>query len=347
MTDAELPPGMQIVIHNHPEQRGWIRRWFFRTVLFLSLVANAVLFISAASYVSQSQVWERFRDGDALAQDKIAVVPITGMITSDGAKNPIKELKRAADDPAVKAVVLEIDTPGGTIGGSDEIYHAVRQFKEGGGAKKPVVAFMRGMATSGGYYVAVSADKIIAERSCVTGSIGVIMSMFQAEALLEKIGVTPEIVKSGSMKDSGSMFRAMAEPERREWQRLVDGMYRQFLDVVLKHRGELVGGEEKLRPVADGRVLSAKQALDAKLIDALGYEDDAIAEAKKLASLPEKVRIVEYVRPSYGLSSLLLGGTAPSAPDWTKAAAALSPQLLLMPGPSVSAVLGALEGNPR
>jgi len=346
MADSDNPHGIQVVIHNHPVERGWIRRWFFRTVLFLSLIANVVLFISAASYVSQSQVWEKFRDGDALAPDKIAIVPITGMITSDGAKTAVKELKRAADDPAVKAVILEIDTPGGTIVGSDELYHAVRQFKEGAGARKPVVAFLRGMATSGGYYVAVGADKIIAERSCVTGSIGVIMSMFQGEALLQKIGVTPEIVKSGSMKDSGSMFRAMSDDERREWQRLVDGMYRQFLDVVLKHRGDAVGGEEKLRPIADGRVLSAKQALAAKLIDALGYEDDAIAEAKKLASLPEKVRIVEYARPTFGLSSWLLGGSAtPTVPDWRNAAAALSPQLLLMPGPSVTALFGAMEGT--
>src|SRR5215203_3251046 len=105
MNDSDTPHGIQLVIHNHPERRGWIQRWFFRTVLLLSLIANVVLFISAASYVSQSQVWEKFRDGDALAPDKIAVVAITGMITSDGAKTAIKELKRAADDPAVKALV--------------------------------------------------------------------------------------------------------------------------------------------------------------------------------------------------------------------------------------------------
>ena len=342
------PSGMQIVIHNHPERTGWIRRWFFRTILLVSLIANAVLLISAASYVSQSQVAERFRDGDPTAPDKIAFVPILGMITSDGAKSAIKELKRAADDPAIRAVILEIDTPGGTVSGSDELYHAVRQFKEGAGSKKPVVAFLRGNATSGGYYIAVGADKIIAERSCVTGSIGVIMSMFQGEALLNKVGVQPEIVKSGSRKDSGSMYRAMSEQERKEWQAMVDGMYRQFLDVVLKHRGEAVGGEEKLLPLADGRVIAAPDALKAKLIDALGYEDDAIAEAKRLAGLPDKVRLVEYSRPVFGLSSLLFSASpAPPAENWRRIASAMSPQLMMMPGPSFDSFVGVLEGTVR
>lgn len=345
MTTVENTGGMQVVIHNHPEKQGWIRRWLTRTVLFVSLAANVVLFVSTAAYVSNSQVWERFRDGEPTAPDKIAVVPIKGMITSDSARTAIRELKRAADDPTVKAVLLEIDTPGGTLSGSDELYHAVVEFKKSG-PSKPVVAFLKGMATSGGYYVAAGADKIIAERSCITGSIGVIMSHFHGEQLLEKVGVTAEVVKSGAMKDSGSMYRAMTDPERREWQKLVDAMYRQFLDVVLKHRGELVGGEEKLRPLADGRVILADDALKAKLIDSIGYEFDAIAEVKRLAGLPEKVRIVEYARPTAGLSSLIFGGATVPDPkgELKKMATALSPQLLLMPSPTAASLFGQWQG---
>lgn len=155
-------------------------------------------------------------------------------------------------------------------------------------------------------------------------------------------------MKSGSRKDSGSMFRSMTESERKEWQALVDGMYRQFLDVVIRHRGEAIGGEEKLRPLADGRVISAPDALKAKLIDALGYEDDAIVEAKRLAGLPEKVRLVEYSRPLPGLSSLLFGSAStPPASDWRRVAAAMSPQLLLTPGPSFHSLVGTLEGINR
>jgi protease-4 len=339
------PGGMQVVIHNHPESPGWIRRWFLRTFLMLSIVANIVLFTAASSYLAPGQVSERFRAGDATATDKIAVVPVSGMITSDGVKSAIKELKRAAEDASVKAVLLEIDTPGGTLSGSDELYHAVVEFKASSGGK-PVVAFMKGMATSGGYYVAVASDRIVAERSTVTGSIGVIMSLFHAERLLDKIGVTPEIVKSGPMKDSGSMFRPMSEAERREWQKLVDGMYRQFLDVVLKHRGQAIGGEEKLRPLADGRVFLAGDALDAKLIDALGYEQDALDAAKKLAGLSDKVRIVDYSRPLPGLASLFFGQTSPPpAADWRRVVELMSPQLLLMPGPNAATVLGRVEGK--
>jgi len=336
---------VQVVIHNHPEQRGWVRRWFVRTLLIVSLLVNAVLYTSVGGYFSQAQVWEQFRDGDLTASAKIAVVPIKGLITSDSVRQPIKELKHAAEDAAVKAIVLEIDTPGGTLSASDELYHAVVEFKRTSANAKPVVAFLKGMATSGGYYVAVASDKIVAERSTMTGSIGVIVTLFHGEKLLEKVGVAPEVVKSGAMKDSGSMYRVMTDAERREWQRMVNGMYRQFLDVVLKHRGELVGGEDKLRPLADGRVLSADDALNAKLIDSIGYEIDAYDAAKRLAALTGKTRVIDYSRPTMSLSSLLLGKapTAPPGVTWKQAADALTPQLMLMPGWSPAWLLSASE----
>jgi protease-4 len=325
------PDGMQIHIHNHPQAVGGVRRWFGRTFFWLSILLNLFLLAAVSSYYSPLGVMEQYKDGDMSAPDKIALIPVVGLITAESVQAPKKELRRAAEDPAVKAVVLSVDSPGGTISGSDELYHAVERFREQTGGRKPIVTAMRGMATSGAYYIAAPTDAIVAERSCITGSIGVIVSLFEGSKLLEQIGVKSEVVKSGSMKDSGSMFRPMTEEERKEWQKLVNGMYEQFLGVVLKHRNEKVG-EKKLRELADGRVFLAEEALTHKLIDAIGYQDDAIAEAKKLAQLPEKVRIVTYARP-LDWQSMLLGGSTPSRPAGAERLLdAATPRLMFLPG---------------
>jgi protease-4 len=174
---------------------------------------------------------------------------------------------------------------------------------------------MQGMATSGGYYVATPADRIVADRSCVTGSIGVIASMFNVEKLLKDWGVAPEVVKSGPMKDSGSPFRAMTDVERRRWEDLIQKMFDQFLGVILTHRADKVGGPEKLKQLADGRVYLAAEAKDFGLVDSIGYEQDAIEIAKDLAGLSGKsVRIVTFSRPFSGLLDLLMGSSARAQP---------------------------------
>lgn len=341
-----IPPNMTstapgtIIIQNQAPAQPWLGRMFSRIVLFMSIIANISLFGLYQQYYPQVTSNEVFKEGKPFAEDKIALIPVTGMIMHETIGAPIKELETAAKDDKVKAVVLAVESPGGTITGSDELYHAIVQFREKTKNKKPLVVSMQGMATSGAYYIAMPADVIIADRSCITGSIGVIASLVNAKDLLDKIGVRPEVIKSGKLKDSGSMFRPMTEEERKEWQGLIDAMFLQFYGIVENHRGEKVKGklppDKKLLDLCDGRVFLAKEALAYGLIDEIGYQSDAIKAAQTLANLDgEEVRIVTYRRPLASLFSLF----ETKAPGWQGASADVArlldmqvPRFWLLPG---------------
>jgi protease-4 len=202
-----------------------------------------------------------------------------------------EELKKATDDAKVKALVIRINTPGGTVTASDVIYRELELFKRE--KKIPVVAIMMDVAASGGYYVALGADTIVAHPTTVTGSIGVIMLTFNAEGLMQKIGVSAQAVKSAERKDMGSPFRPMTPEERAIFQSVIDGLYRQFVDKVIERR-QLP--EATARTLADGRVYTAEQALANRLVDRVGYMPDAI-EVAKLAAGVDKARVVVYHRP--------------------------------------------------
>lgn len=324
-------PQPPVVIHNYPPRQPWLGQTLTRILLVGSIIANVTLFGIISAYFPDAGATEKFKEGDWLAPEKIALIRVSGMITTETIASAKKELGLAAKDKDVKAVVLAVESPGGTISGSDELYHAIEKYKE---QKKPLVVSMQGMATSGAYYIAVPADKIFAERSCITGSIGVIASLVSAEKLLTDWGIKPEVIKSGALKDSGSMFRSMTPEERKEWQHLIDGMYSQFLAVILKHRSQQIGGEAKLKSLADGRVYLAADAISSGLIDALGYQDDAITAAKELAQVTGKCKVITYNRPFGGwMESLGLEGAAPARGiDWRSLIVeAQIPQLLLMP----------------
>jgi protease IV len=202
-----------------------------------------------------------------------------------------EELKKAADDPDVKAVVVKINTPGGTVTASDIMYREVDGFRRT--TKKPVVALMMDVAASGGYYLALAADTIIAHPTTITGSIGVIMLTLNAEGLLQKIGVGASAIKSGERKDMGSPFRTLLPEERAIFQSVVDDFQRQFLAKVAERRRL---ASDVVRPLADGRVYTAQQALDLKLIDSIGYVPDALEAARKAARLDE-ASVIVYKRP--------------------------------------------------
>lgn len=329
--DPNAPSGPnrmpQIVIHNEAPKKPWFSGTVTKLLLALSIFANITLFGMYRQYYPNVGANERFSKGDRYAEEKVAVIKVSGMILRETVKPAIEELELAAEDDAIKAVVLAVDTPGGTISGSDELYHAIRKFKEK--TAKPIVVSMQGMATSGGYYISVPADKIFAERSCMTGSVGVIVSSVTIENLLEKFGVESEVIKSGKMKDSGSLFRAMSPEERQYWQEMIDKMYAQFLDVVTTNRKQL--SEEKLREL-EGRVVLAQDAKEIGLIDEIGYESDAIDAAKQLAGLGDKVRIVTFDRPFGSLLSLLQGKANTNATfDWQRMLQMNLSQPLLLP----------------
>jgi protease IV len=203
-------------------------------------------------------------------------------------------IDQAAADSDIKAVVLTVNSPGGSVVASDEIHHALEELG------KPVVVVMGEVAASGGYYISAGADWIIANPNTLTGSIGVISQFPNAEGLMEKVGVEFVVITSGPRKDFGSPYREMTDQERQYWQSMVDEIYDGFVRVVAQGRGLT---EEQVRELADGSVYTGTRALDLGLIDALGHEDDAIAKAADLGGIDGEPRVVEYA-PSTGFFDL-------------------------------------------
>jgi protease-4 len=234
--------------------------------------------------------------------NKILIVNVSGLIADSKDSGPFdrsdnllvrikEELTLAADDEQVKAVIVRINSPGGTVTASDVIYHELARFKEK--RKVPIVAVIMDVGASGGYYIAASADQIIAHPTSITGSVGVIMLRVCAEGLLQKIGVDASAIKSGAKKDIGSPFRPMTEEERTILQSMINGFFSRFLEVVSKGRSL---SPERVKVIADGRVVTGPQALELGLVDKVGYLEDGIAVAKNLAGLKD-ARVIMYARP--------------------------------------------------
>ena len=202
-----------------------------------------------------------------------------------------EELQKAEEDDAVKALIVRINSPGGTITASDLIYREIDTFKTR--RKIPVVAVMMDVAASGGYYAALAADTIVALPTTVTGSIGVIMLTVNAQGLMEKIGVAPLAIKSGEMKDAGSPFRPLTAQERAVFQSVIDQMYGRFVTLIARSRKI---PEDRVRTFADGRIYTAEQAKALGLVDEIGYMDDVVAAARKAAGI-EDARVIMYQRP--------------------------------------------------
>jgi protease-4 len=217
--------------------------------------------------------------------DKIALVKLEGLLVTS--EPVVEELNDYADDSSVKAIVLRIDSPGGGVVVSQEIYNAVKNARKEG---KKVVASLGTVAASGGYYVAAAADRIVANPGTLTGSIGVKMEFANIEKLLEKIGVKGVVVKAGEYKDVGSPFRDMSEPEKKLLQDVIDDVHSQFITAVAEGRNMQ---ETEVRAIADGRIFTGRQALDLKLVDQLGDLADSIKVAGKLVGIRGKPRVIE------------------------------------------------------
>ncbi len=202
-------------------------------------------------------------------------------------------LLKASTDANVAGVIVRINSPGGTVAASDAIYHEIMSFR--GKRKIPVNAYIMELGASGGYYVASASDRIIASPTSVTGSIGVIAMKFNVEGLLSKIGVSEETYKSGPKKDFWSPFRPTTEEEKKMFQEIIDRLYSRFVGVVYANRQKLLT-EAEVRTLADGRVLTADDALEARLIDRVAYLDETIDEMKKTLGI-EQARVITYVRP--------------------------------------------------
>ena len=225
-----------------------------------------------------------------------------GGITPDSVEN---QLAQAASNPDVKAVVLQINSPGGSVVASNQIYHMLKEFD------KPIVVWMDEMAASGGYYIACGTDYVIAHPDTLTGSIGVISQFINADDLLEEIGVDVVVITTGPHKDTGSLFRDMTEEEQAYWQTIIDEVYEEFVGIVAEERGL---AEETVRELADGSVYTGRQALELGLVDAVGLPQDAIAKAAELGGIEGKPRVIEIEAAPSFLEALYTYQAQPTTP---------------------------------
>src|SRR5882724_11883360 len=306
---VDAPPFYPVSQNPPPRRRtGWIVYAVIITFfLFVSVLANLALFGfvfgkghgGSVTTSQQRRYEERFVDGDEDAKDKIAVIYVSGIISSaedgysseGGMVTDIEDqLQQAVDDKHVKAIILRINSPGGEVVASDEIYQAVLAARE----KKKVVASIDTVGASGAYYIAVGADYIIANELSITGSIGVIMESFTYGDLAQKIGVKFYTFKSGKYKDIMNPAREPTEDEKALVQGLIMEVYEKFVGIVADERDMEV--DELKNGLADGRILSGKQALEAGFVDGVGYFDDAIDKAEELAKI-KKAKVIRYSEP--------------------------------------------------
>lgn len=267
------------------------------------LLALALLFILLVA-VSALVATLTMGDGVSLG-DKIGLVTVAGPIID--ARDAVDEIRKYADDGSIKAIVLRVESPGGAVGPSQEIYREVAR----AAARKSVVASMGAIAASGGYYISSPATRIVANPGTLTGSIGVIMEIPNVAGLMDKVGLKTTVIKSGRHKDMASMFREIGAEERAILQNVLDDVHAQFIEDVAKARKMDI---EKVRALADGSIFTGRQALGNGLVDELGGLRDAEDIAARLAGIEGEPVIVKKKKKS-ALAELLTGSFAGRLPD--------------------------------
>jgi len=281
-----------------------------RRGLFVSIALVVALVVGLCGcYVKFPTFGERIRLSEQVLEkakgtkDKILLIPLSGIISSSSSRGAFSsqdnlvevlgmQLDKAKKDKHIKGLILTVNSPGGAVTASEIIYHKIAKFKKEKGV--PVVVLMGDVAASGGYYISMAGDKIIAHPTTITGSIGVISMFFNLQGLFGKIGVDVVTLKTGAMKDVGSFARPMEPEEKAYIMVILEQMYGVFLDRVLSNRTELT--REELLKLADGRVFTASQALEAKLIDQIGYFEDAVSAVKEKGNFSE-ASVVAYEWP--------------------------------------------------
>lgn len=281
-----------------------ITKW---TILFLAIaiIASGCMSVKLNFLSDKTDPLQEFRLSGADEGNKILLLNIDGIISNTSGFNLFGEspsmveeiasqLEKASYDPAIKALILKIDSPGGATTASDIIYHEINSFKKKRGVK--VFAMMMDVAASGGYMVALPSDKIFAQPTTVTGSIGVVFMRPKFDGLMNKIGIDMNVSKSGENKDMGSPFRPDSEQEKLLFDEMVKELNKHFYDLVLKHR-KIKG--ENLEKVRSARVFLPEEAKNLGLIDEISYPTETIAICKKEAGLPENAKLIVYRRKSY------------------------------------------------
>jgi protease IV len=241
-------------------------------------LAMTILFVFVAALAFSSR-----GEGSTVAslkRNKVAVVPIKGEIVSSSPA--VEQLANFADNRSIRAIVVRINSPGGAVAPSQEIYEEIQRIRRE--TDKPVVASMESVAASGGYYIASACDHIVANPGTITGSIGVIAQWFNLEDLVRWAKLRPETIRAGEMKDAGSPFREMTDEERKYYERILSQLHEQFIEAVIEGRDGKLSAEE-VRELADGRVFTGSEALDLKLVDQTGGLKQALRKAGELAGV--------------------------------------------------------------
>lgn len=292
---------------NKPSSKPW--GWMVFAALSLLLVAGVGLSLMGAALGN---------DTESTTGEKIGVIELSGAISDEGAsgvlggstggaREIIEQIEKARKDSSIKAVVIRVNSPGGSAAASQEMFNAVQKLK----AVKPVVCSMGDLAASGGYYVAAACDTIYANGSTLTGSIGVISQFLNYGALFRKVGLDETTIKSGQFKDAGNPSRPLTPQEKQLFQAMINDVYRQFVDDIAKGRkGKLTRAQ--IVKLADGRVYTGSQAQKFKLVDKIGGLSEAIFEAAKRASISGEPK-VKYLNSRGGVLGSLLGSSNESS----------------------------------
>lgn len=287
-----------------------LKRWMLTTMLISSLLANYGMYTAYKDYFASADgPSEKYHSGDRDAADSLALIRVRGTIMPPFTDRILKMIKKAKEDKHVKGVLLVVDSPGGTVTDSHQIYHRLKELS----AVKPVVVSMGSLAASGGYFVAMGAGakgKIFAEPTTWTGSIGVIIPHYEVTELAEKAGVKALPLKTGEFKDSLSPFREMTGRDKELWGKILNQSFELFLTVIDENRDTL--DKEQVRALATGQIYTAQDAKENGMVDEIGFEEDALDALKKAANL-SSARVVTY-HYAVDLFEALLGSAKASDP---------------------------------
>jgi len=304
MNDSEHAPTGPVVVVQRPRGRWllWIVLLLLGGSIFLNLMLSAVC---ATFMTDDDQPIEKFHSGDKLATAQIARIVTDFTIMPPHTGRLLKTIRHVAKQDNFKGALLVIDSPGGLVSDSHEIYHELRKLAK----KKPVFVSMKGIAASGGYYIAMGAGPdapVYAQPTTWTGSIGVIMPRYNASELAKKIGVEPDSLVTGPLKETLNPLKPMTPEEKKVWDVILDDSFQRFLQVIDESRTNLT--LEQVRALATGQVYTADQALANGLIDKIGYEEEVLEALKTKLGLKE-VRVTEFAY-SKSLSEALLGASS-------------------------------------
>lgn len=280
--------------------------------LLASIILNLLLLLSAAMQTAADAngVPTRFHSGDKAATDHLAIINIAGTIMPPFTERWRKQIDAAIEDDRVKGVLLVVDSPGGLVADSHQIYHDLQKLKK----KKPIYVAMKRLAASGGYYVSMGGGpetKIFVEPTTWTGSIGVIIPRYNASELAERVGVKVEPLTTGPLKDTLSPFRDLTDQERDVWKAIMDDSFDRFVKVIHENRKPL--SEEDVRALATGQIYTANQAIENGMADEIGYEEDALVALAEAAGLTT-YKTIEYTSPTSFVDVLLGSAQAQASP---------------------------------